>query len=268
MPESAYKQLLDTSSIATQEVEEVLPTRLQLTHQGDEVIFTESVNGAPVFSLSIPDIPEIWYTQSTLSLLLEPPTLGAFSEVSPDLILSDIASGNVVASLSPYKHDICRYGYKMSTPQGREITNSFPLDEGRNIYGIGLFETTRGKYQWLVNEFVNGKVQDPMSLKDTTVQFKLYFTKATKAAAASEAGKFLNSFLSGNTLGTGIARKVVATFSCSKTDGGVLGVLDHKGEWFDKEEAALVASSAVAALLAYKYRVQRYQHKKIKGEFY
>ncbi|KAJ3009863.1 UNVERIFIED_CONTAM: hypothetical protein HDU68_002458 [Siphonaria sp. JEL0065] len=270
MPESAYQQLVDTESIreAGNDVHELLPTSLMLTHKGDTIVFANKTD-TPVFTLSIPDIPDIWYTKSTKSLLLDPPTLQTFDQVSPDLILSN-ATGAVVASLSPYKHDVRRYGYKMTTQTKLEIENSFPLDEGRNVYGIGLFTTHLGKYQWLANEFINGITpQDPMSTKQETIQFKLYFTKATKHAnATNEAGKFMNSFLSGNTLGSGIARKVVATFACNKNMSGVGGVLEHKGEWADEEEAALVAASAVSALLAYKYRVQRYQHKKLKGEFY
>ncbi|KAI9340003.1 hypothetical protein BDR26DRAFT_861946 [Obelidium mucronatum] len=271
MPEAGFEKLADTSSILTaaQEIPDPCPSRLQITQKDGTVFFTDAATNLPVFTLTLPNIPDAWYNLPTESLLKAPPVLDTFDHAAPDLILSD-NFGAAAISLSPYKHDVRRYGYKMATRSDGEIDNSFPLDEGKNVYGLGLFTTSRGKYQWLVNEFVNGRLQEPMSLKDNNVQFKLYFSKATKHAnATSETKKFLNSLMSGGTtLGTSIVRKVVATFVCTKTDTGVTGVLDHRGEWADDEEAAVVLSSAVAALLAYKYRVQRYQHKKNKGEFY
>ncbi|KAJ3047367.1 hypothetical protein HDU99_009512 [Rhizoclosmatium hyalinum] len=264
----------DTSTIQGSEVlydePEHLPNKLKFTQQGATINVTGATSGAPYFSINfIASAFGEWFLQPTGALLSSPPTLPIFSEAAPQIIATSVSSDQLVASLNPYKHDIRRYGFKVETPTSSLIETNFPLDEGKNVYALGLFSTPRGKYQWLVNEFVGGSTQEPMNPKNEIVQFKLYFTKAIKhAEATTEAGKFLNSLFSGNTLGAGIARKVVATFTSSKSSSGLEGVLHHQKEWADNEEAALVATTALAAFIAYKYRVQRYQHKKLKGEFY
>ncbi|KAJ3072731.1 hypothetical protein HDU98_003044 [Podochytrium sp. JEL0797] len=279
------------------------PDSVTFSDKGNNPIYsllldnTHPVNGA-------------WFLEPTANLLKDPPSLPRFHTVAPDLQLTDYATAQRLVTLLPYAHDVRRYGYKIfrqASPIDRQsvdrsqvisqhmialaeherrtgnrvmgpvpeynreqMDNSWPLDEGKLVYALGLFFTERGKYQWLHNEFLDGTLhrQDPMNAQDDKIEFKLYFTKAKKTAGAtSTGGKMLNSFLSGVSMGHGMARKVVATFTTSKSEAGLGGVLDYWGEFVDDEEAAIVASTAVAAMIAYKFRVQRYRHKQVDGTF-
>ncbi|KAJ3061050.1 hypothetical protein HDU98_003026 [Podochytrium sp. JEL0797] len=148
-------------------------------------------------------------------------------------------------------------------PYTRErLDNSFPLDEGRVIHSLGQFTTERGMYQWMHDDFFGGTKhrQDPLNAKDDAVQFKLYFTQAvvSRHEESKRPLAFLSELLSRGEKGE---RKVIATFTTSKSEVGVGGVFDYRGDGVDEKEAGMVACTVVAALMAYKFRVQRYIHK-------
>ncbi|KAJ3027088.1 UNVERIFIED_CONTAM: hypothetical protein HDU68_004520 [Siphonaria sp. JEL0065] len=230
------------------------------------IVVSDTDTSAPLYSIQLDDNAAPWVSMSPVAILANPPSLETFENTAPAFTTIQFGSNAVLNNFNPYRHDIRRWGYKITAPSGNYESN-FPLDEGISLYAVGLFETAKTKYQWVVSEFLDLKHQTPLDPKEKRVQLRLYCTKVY--TAKTDFGRFLNTF-KGPAVGLGWERCGAAEITLTKDSEGVNGTVEplNKHVFESHEEAALVAASAVAAMFAYKYRVARYRLKALKGDLF
>ncbi|KAJ3064413.1 hypothetical protein BCR33DRAFT_771359 [Rhizoclosmatium globosum] len=167
--------------------------------------------------------------------------------------------------MEPYRHDIRRWGYTVTTATHGKLQDSFPLDEGISLYAVGLFESESTKYQWCVNEHPGTR---PLEPSDKVLEVKLFASPAHNSKTGF--GKFLDSF-KGPAIGVGWAQYESAKLTLDDDAEGINGdLVSLKGHSLGNsaEEVALIASTAVAAIYAYKFRLIRYRIKQINKQLF
>ncbi|KAI9341460.1 hypothetical protein BDR26DRAFT_314267 [Obelidium mucronatum] len=142
----------DTTPIYHSEAEGEIPNkpmRLAFSQIDGQtsIVVSNADTSAPLYNIQLDDNLAAWVNMSPTAILANPDNLPPFETTAPAFTTIQFGTHALLNSFDPYRHDIRRWGYKITIPDsnnnGSNLSSNFPLDEGTNLYAVGLFETTK-----------------------------------------------------------------------------------------------------------------------------